>query len=695
MPSQAKITFSDGDGHCPPYRSLPIHSISTERLAMGRQQQHQTKTTNSQAATSPALQKSAVDSISEFQELFGSRAASRQFRSQQPDAQSLASSLSGKLGMPTIQAKPSFRGLSSELTAKDSQIQSPRQNQTGLPDNLRAGIENLSGISMADVKVHFNSTKPSELQALAYTQGTDIYLGSGQEKHLAHEGWHVVQQKQGRVQPTMQAKGKPMNSDRALEKEADIMGAKALQTAPTDRLTTTIENPPSSLALPQQTSQFSTSNMPVQFITDTDEDKNALYNAIYELREKEGLTFAMKTGKKVHIELYKNVERYLKNNKKISNEEWASMSINQVAQEYVAIRKADELINQTPRLSRMLTNRSTLTHSASISNLLTTHPEVFSRLHGNAEAVRILNRAVEAAAETQKDAEKANSKKKKSPENSVLTTEQENISKAVLNQITAEPKDQLQTGTKLSPYQTELTTHRNNRNNKKSLEKSRKAYVNELYQQAGGANIELRDLTEYLVGRISELKSKSKSQIIESEPESRDGLKNPKRAMDKIIEYEKDETGSPKKDASSLVDIAGSRILFNSVDDLFTALEQIPSYISNYNQKNSGGAKSTNIKIVKIKNRFQPRLRSGYADILMNLKMSNGHIVEFRLELKQFIEVAHMEHDLYEVVRNIEFNTNKQKSPATNPEKTTVIDNINTEIKKKYDEALKQALKNT
>jgi Domain of unknown function (DUF4157) len=120
MPSQAKITFSDGDGHCPPYRSLP------ERLAMGRQQQHQTKTTNSQAATSPALQKSTVDSISEFQEIFGSRAASRQFRSQGPDAQSLASPLSGKLGMPTIQAKPSFRGLSSELTASTASTIQPK-----------------------------------------------------------------------------------------------------------------------------------------------------------------------------------------------------------------------------------------------------------------------------------------------------------------------------------------------------------------------------------------------------------------------------------------------------------------------------------------------------------------------------------------------------------------------------------------
>ena len=103
-----------------------------------------------------------------------------------------------------------------------------RKNNTGLPDNLKAGIENLSGYSMDDVKVHYNSSKPAQLQAHAYAKGTDIHLASGQEKHLPHEAWHVVQQKQGRVKPTMQFKGKVnINDDVGLEKEADVMGEKA------------------------------------------------------------------------------------------------------------------------------------------------------------------------------------------------------------------------------------------------------------------------------------------------------------------------------------------------------------------------------------------------------------------------------------------------------------------------------------
>jgi hypothetical protein len=78
---------------------------------------------------------------------------------------------------------------------------------------------------MDDVKVHYNSSKPAQLNAHAYAQGTDIHVASGQEKHLPHEAWHVVQQKQGRVKPTMQLKAKVnINDDKSLEKEADVMG---------------------------------------------------------------------------------------------------------------------------------------------------------------------------------------------------------------------------------------------------------------------------------------------------------------------------------------------------------------------------------------------------------------------------------------------------------------------------------------
>ena len=102
-----------------------------------------------------------------------------------------------------------------------------KPNATGLPDRLKAGVESLSGLAMDDVRVHYNSAKPAAVQAHAYAQGTDIHLAPGQEQHLPHEAWHVVQQKQGRVKPTLQLKGVAINDDAGLEREADSMGASA------------------------------------------------------------------------------------------------------------------------------------------------------------------------------------------------------------------------------------------------------------------------------------------------------------------------------------------------------------------------------------------------------------------------------------------------------------------------------------
>jgi hypothetical protein len=104
-----------------------------------------------------------------------------------------------------------------------------KPNNTGLPNQLKAGIESLSGMGMDHVNVHYNSDKPAQLNAHAYAQGSDIHVAPGQEKHLPHEAWHVVQQAQGRVKPTRQMKGDaPVNDDVGLEHEADVMGAKAM-----------------------------------------------------------------------------------------------------------------------------------------------------------------------------------------------------------------------------------------------------------------------------------------------------------------------------------------------------------------------------------------------------------------------------------------------------------------------------------
>lgn len=118
------------------------------------------------------------------------------------------------------------------LTAGASaQTPAPRP-PTSLPAHLQSGVETLSGLAMDDVQVHYNSDKPAQVQALAYTQGTDIYVAPGQERHLAHEAWHVVQQKQGQVAATQSLAGLPLNDSPALEQEATRMGQHAQQGSP-------------------------------------------------------------------------------------------------------------------------------------------------------------------------------------------------------------------------------------------------------------------------------------------------------------------------------------------------------------------------------------------------------------------------------------------------------------------------------
>lgn len=96
-----------------------------------------------------------------------------------------------------------------------------KPNQTGIPTQMKQQYEQLSHFSFDDVRVHYNSDKPAQLQALAYTQGSHVYIGPGQEQHLGHELGHVVQQKQGLVRPTTVVAGLPLNDNRQLESQAD------------------------------------------------------------------------------------------------------------------------------------------------------------------------------------------------------------------------------------------------------------------------------------------------------------------------------------------------------------------------------------------------------------------------------------------------------------------------------------------
>lgn len=93
-------------------------------------------------------------------------------------------------------------------------------------EQYRQNAEVLSGIDLSDMEIHYNSELPVKLHAAAITNRAAIHLASSKDTPLPHEIWHVVQQKQGRVQPTNQKNGFAVNTDPALENEADSMGEK-------------------------------------------------------------------------------------------------------------------------------------------------------------------------------------------------------------------------------------------------------------------------------------------------------------------------------------------------------------------------------------------------------------------------------------------------------------------------------------
>ena len=108
-------------------------------------------------------------------------------------------------------------------------VQQKIENNTGMPDEVKGRMETVHNADFSDVRIHSDSSKAPAVGALAYTQGSDIHFAPGQfspntaagKSLLGHELTHVVQQREGRVQPTTEVGGMPVNDDISLEKELE------------------------------------------------------------------------------------------------------------------------------------------------------------------------------------------------------------------------------------------------------------------------------------------------------------------------------------------------------------------------------------------------------------------------------------------------------------------------------------------
>lgn len=110
----------------------------------------------------------------------------------------------------------------------------------------------------------------------------------------------------------------------------------------------------------------------------------------------------------------------------------------------------------------------------------------------------------------------------------------------------------------------------------------------------------------------------------------RPGPKDDDRAKAKIAGYD--------GDASKLTDLVGVKIQFDTLADVYNALNAVMA--------------DPDLRIVSFDDRFASPQDSGYRDLQMNVRLPNGHVAELRLHLRHIDTVSAYEHALYEVRRD-------------------------------------------
>jgi hypothetical protein len=188
----------------------------------------------------------------------------------------------------------------------------------------------------------------------------------------------------------------------------------------------------------------------------------------------------------------------------------------------------------------------------------------------------------------------------------------------------------------------------------------RAAYLNRLYADAEPAQRELMALAR----RLS-----NEGQPGGGKPGWRKKLKDRARAEDKIAGYQ----GL----ADRLRDIAGAKIEFQNLGDLYAALDRLRL--------------DPTVTIVQFSDRFREPQRSGYRDIQLMLRTSNGHIAEFRLHQAALDEVAVWEHALFEVRRDIEAIAEQEGRAMTATERA-IRDGVMREEQSQFWQALRSTI---
>ncbi|MCS6911720.1 MAG: hypothetical protein NZ890_00590, partial [Myxococcota bacterium] len=181
--------------------------------------------------------------------------------------------------------------------------------------------------------------------------------------------------------------------------------------------------------------------------------------------------------------------------------------------------------------------------------------------------------------------------------------------------------------------------------------------LDQLYQHAAVAQEHLSQATRDIAAAVG------------GEPLIPPTLKSRERAQEKI-------NADYGGDASRITDLARSSIVCQTPEQVYQALELLRGRFN----------------ILREKDRFKEPA-SGYRDILLNVEMPNGHIVEVQLHLKSILEVKNGEgHHLYEQIRSIEAKA-KTEQRALTPEEAQTVAQLKERMQRLYDEAFASSTK--
>lgn len=108
----------------------------------------------------------------------------------------------------------------------------PTEGGSKLPSTISEKFEAAFGSDFSSVRLHIDSDYAEQIGAQAFTYGEHIYFAPGKFnpsskngiRLIAHEIVHVLQQREGAVQPNMRMGRLAINYDRRLEREADDFG---------------------------------------------------------------------------------------------------------------------------------------------------------------------------------------------------------------------------------------------------------------------------------------------------------------------------------------------------------------------------------------------------------------------------------------------------------------------------------------